>query len=201
MTRAGRRLVLFGAQLVRLLAGGLWECFQAVTGHLGPSPWVFCAGGPWFSQTGLRPTTSVNQDRQMPAVVTRPARGVVHMASSHTPWSAEGPGAEPIVEGPPTEVSVAGPPLGWLGAAAATAVASVLLWLPGSLMLHGVGYVMSTFLTLGLLAGFKRLDLRARQSAFYSPREQLPALIVGVTAVAVAGAMAHVWVLATYWAG
>jgi hypothetical protein len=64
--------------------------------------------------------------------------------------------------------------------------ASLLLWLPGSLLLHGVGYVLSTFITLGLLAGFKRQDLRARQSPFYAPRSNLGPISVAVTILAVA---------------
>jgi hypothetical protein len=120
------------------------------------------------------------------------------MAASHTSWGADGPGSEPTDQGSLPDASEATPPVGWLIAAAGTAFLSLLLWLPGSLLLHGVGYVLSTFITLGLLAGFKRQDLRARQSPFYAPRSNLGPMSVAVTILAVAGAMAHVWIITTF---
>jgi hypothetical protein len=116
-----------------------------------------------------------------------------------SPWSNGGP-AGTLDADDAIETSVH-PPVGLLTAAGATAVVTLLLWLPGSLLLHGVGYVLSTFVTLGLLAGFKRKDLRARQSPFYAPRSNLGPISVVVTVLGVVGAMAHVWVLTTFWAG
>jgi hypothetical protein len=116
-----------------------------------------------------------------------------------SPWSN---GPTGIVEpDDANETSWVHPPVALLAAAGATAVISLLLWLPGSLLLHGVGYALSTFITLGLLAGFKRQDLRARQSPFYAPRSNLGPISVVVTVLAVLGAMAHVWVITTFWAG
>jgi hypothetical protein len=127
--------------------------------------------------------------------------GEVLVSTSDTSWGDGGPATAPAGQDGTGVVSLVPPPTGWLVAAAGTATVSLILWLPGRLVLHGLGYILSTFITLGLLAGFKRLDLRARQSAFYSPRPQLSALAAGVTVVAIAGALLHVWVLATYWAG
>jgi hypothetical protein len=111
-------------------------------------------------------------------------------------WGTDGPSTsgDVVVD----EAPVA-PPSGLLYAACVTALASLLLWLPGGIPAHAAGYVLSTFVTLGLLAGFKRQDLRARQSAFYTPKSQLNQLALGVAVVAVAGAGTHVGVIATFW--
>jgi hypothetical protein len=111
-------------------------------------------------------------------------------------WGIDGPSASGDIA--VDDVPVA-PPNVLLFAACATALGSLLLWVPGGIPAHLAGYVLSTFVTLGLLAGFKRQDLRARQSAFYSPRSQLNQLAVGVAVLAVAGAGTHVWVIATFW--
>lgn len=132
--------------------------------------------------------------------MTSAGPGVVLVEVSRTPWGDGRPGSQEPDQGSSGDSSLSKPPLGWLGAAAAVAISSLVLWLPATLALHGVGYVLSTFVTLGLLAVAKRRDLRARQSAFYSPRSQLTPVSVGVTVLAVLGAMAHVWVLASYWA-
>jgi hypothetical protein len=116
-----------------------------------------------------------------------------------SPWG-EGPTGAVTADDEIVPTSVR-PPVGLLAAAGGTAVISLLLWLPGRLLLHGVGYALSTFITLGLLAGFKRKDLRARQSPGYAPRSNLGLLSVAVTVLAVLGAMAHVWVITTFWAG
>jgi hypothetical protein len=116
-----------------------------------------------------------------------------------SPWSNGPTGTVEPHDG--NETSSVDPPVALLAAAGGTAVISLLLWLPGSLLLHGVGYALSTFITLGLLAGFKRQDLRARQSPYYAPRSNLGPISVTVTVLAVLGAMAHVWVLSTFWAG
>lgn len=118
------------------------------------------------------------------------------MGPSGNAWGADGPSTsgDVVVD----EAPVA-PPSGLLFVACATALVSLLLWLPGGIPAHLAGYVLSTFVTLGLLAGFKRQDLRARQSAFYSPRSQLNQLALGVAVLAVVGAGSHVWVIATFW--
>jgi hypothetical protein len=116
-----------------------------------------------------------------------------------SPWSSGPTGTLEPDDG--NEASSVHPPVALLAAAGATAAISLLLWLPGRLPLHGVGYALSTFITLGLLAAFKRQDLRARQSPFYAPRSNLGPISVVVTVLAVLGAMAHVWVITTFWAG
>lgn len=93
------------------------------------------------------------------------------------------------------------PPVPLLAAAGVAALASLLLWLPGRLLLHVAGYVLSTFVTLGLIAAFKRADLKARQDPFYSPRPYLGKATVSVSVAAIAGAVLHTWVMATHWAG
>jgi hypothetical protein len=120
------------------------------------------------------------------------------VGSSELPWAFDGQGSDGDREASTDQVT---PPTNLLWAAGATALVSLLLWIPGTLLLHVAGYVLSSFVTLGLLAAFKRRDLRARQSAFYSPRSELSTLSVAVAVVAVAGAMGHVWVIATFWAG
>jgi hypothetical protein len=102
----------------------------------------------------------------------------------------DGSGSEPVST-----------PVTLLAAAAVASTVSVLLWLPDTLSSHILGYVLSTFITLGLLAAYKRQDLKARQSPFFSPRSGTSTVGLAVTIVAVAGAMAHVWVIATFWAG
>jgi hypothetical protein len=93
------------------------------------------------------------------------------------------------------------PPVALLAAAAGTALVSLALWLPGGIEFHLLGYGLSTFVTLGLIAGFKRADVRARQNPFYSPRSHLGTATLVVSLFAIAGAIAHTWVIATYWAG
>lgn len=82
-----------------------------------------------------------------------------------------------------------------------TVLLAIVAWFPGRLLLHAVGYILATFATLGLLAAFKRKDLEARQSAYYSPRPHLGSASISIAVAAVAAAVAHIWVIATFLAG
>lgn len=93
------------------------------------------------------------------------------------------------------------PPTPLLVSAGIAALLSVALWLPGGIAFHVAGYVLATFVTLGLLAAFKRQDLAARQSPYYAPRPNLGTTTAAIAAVSVSAAIAHIWVIATFMAG
>jgi energy-coupling factor transporter transmembrane protein EcfT len=112
-------------------------------------------------------------------------------------WSVDGPSA--CVDEPEEDTSPVTAPVSYLLAAAVTAIGSFVLWLPGRELFHVTGYVLSTFVTLGLLAAFTRGDLRARQSPYYRSVGPAAGLRIGIAVLAVACAMAHVWALATLW--
>jgi hypothetical protein len=97
-----------------------------------------------------------------------------------------------------TQVHPERPPVAILAAAAALTAVAALLWLPEMLTAHTAGYVISSFGTLGVLAAFKRVDLKRRQSPFYSPNPTLRRVELAIAVAAVALAVSHVWVIATF---
>lgn len=113
-------------------------------------------------------------------------------------WSADDHASDDGSSDAPVPVA---PPTGILIAAGVMALLSVAFWIPGSIVLHLAGYVLATFVTLGLLAAFKRQDLAARQSPYYTPRPHLGTATIVVAMVAVTAAVAHIWVIATFMAG
>lgn len=90
------------------------------------------------------------------------------------------------------------PPRPLLVLAAGIVAAAALLWLLAVPAAHGAGYVLSTFGGLGTIAWFTTVDLRRRQSPFYTPDRRLGSYRLALAVAAVAVASTHVWVLATW---
>jgi FtsH-binding integral membrane protein len=78
---------------------------------------------------------------------------------------------------------------------------SVVLLLPSVFALHALGYVLSSFVTIGLVAVFRRLDLERRGKVGYvaQPRLAIAATVLAGTGVMVAAL--HVWWIATELSG
>lgn len=99
------------------------------------------------------------------------------------------------------------PPASLLHSAAAVVAASLVCWLLGwrgafdtttpVTALYVIGYVMATFVGLGLIAAFVRTDQARRQSSTYSPKHWVGPTQKVVAAACIAAAAANVWNLAT----
>lgn len=100
--------------------------------------------------------------------------------------------AEPVA--PPRPVD---PPIHLLalgGLAAATGAA--LLTRPG-LGAAVLGYLLASVVTIALVGGFRRTDLRRRQHPHYRPRPVLTRVAAVIVVVGVLVAAAHTWTIAT----
>lgn len=106
-----------------------------------------------------------------------------------------------------TTFTLVHPPTARLLAAAAVAAASIGCRILGqSALLHdpstaeviyGAGYVLATFVGLGLTAAFSREDLRRREDSTYSPKPWTGRAQVAVAALCILAAVANVWAVAT----
>lgn len=88
-----------------------------------------------------------------------------------------------------------------LACAAGCVVASALLALPRVFSLHVAGYLLGSFLTILLVALYRRTDLERRARPDYFAH---PSLAVAATALAGLGTIVaglHVWWIATELAG
>lgn len=101
--------------------------------------------------------------------------------------------------GPPDAPSRAPRPL--LSAAAFCVGVSAVLLVPAVFAVHSLGYVLSSFVTIGLVAAYRRVDLERRGQPGYRAQ---PRLAMAATALAVAGVLVaalHVWWIATELSG
>lgn len=93
------------------------------------------------------------------------------------------------------------PPRTLLSGALFCVAASLVLLVPDVFAVHALGYVMSSFVTIGLVATYRRLDLERRGRVGYSanPRLDLAATVLAGSGVIIAAL--HVWWIATELAG
>ncbi len=93
------------------------------------------------------------------------------------------------------------PPRTLLSGALFCVAVSVALLLPDVFVVHLLGYLLSSFLTIGLVAMFRRLDTERRGHVGYvaQPRLDLSATVLAGSGVLVAAL--HVWWIATELAG
>ncbi len=118
-------------------------------------------------------------------------------------WGSDVPTAPPVnsafADGvrDSEQVEIKKPPVAWLaGSCAAVGIAVVLFVLPGSTK-HFVGYVLGSFLAIGAMGTFWRVDHQARCSPMYSPRPVFDALSRVALVCAVLASAAHVWFIAS----
>jgi hypothetical protein len=93
------------------------------------------------------------------------------------------------------------PPRTLLSSAAFCVAVSLVLVAPRIFALHVLGYVLGSFVTIGLVVLYRRLDLERRGRPGYVANHRLA---LAATALAAAGtlfAAIHVWWIATELAG
>ncbi len=93
------------------------------------------------------------------------------------------------------------PPRTLLSSAAFCVAVSLVLVAPRVFVLHVAGYLLGSFVTIGLVVLYRRLDLERRGRPGYLAD---PRLAVAATALAAAGTLfagLHVWWIATELAG
>lgn len=104
--------------------------------------------------------------------------------------------------GAPTGIQrAAGPPSPFLAAATAAVVGGAALVAVSSFAGHVAGYVLSSFVTIGLLAAYTRIDIMRRTDTRYRPARLQRRLGPLVAAAGIAVASLHVWAIATELAG
>jgi hypothetical protein len=90
------------------------------------------------------------------------------------------------------------PPVWALAGALASLVLSGILMVAGGEWAHGAGWALSSFVSIGFLAAYSRLDLRRAESEpRYVYRPDLARLRTVLAVIAFAGAVAHAWRFAT----
>ena len=94
-----------------------------------------------------------------------------------------------------------GPPIALLAAAAAAVAGGGILVAAPSFAAHVIGYVLSSFVTIGFLTAVTRLDVKRRHDPRYRPARSLRRLGPLLAAAGVAIAALHVWAIATELAG
>jgi hypothetical protein len=93
-------------------------------------------------------------------------------------------------------------PPGTLLAAAAFAVgAGVVLLVVDDFLLHVFGYVLASFVDIGLVAAFTRIDAGRRQHSHYVASHRLRRVIPVLVLLGLVVAAGHVWFIATELAG
>lgn len=100
-----------------------------------------------------------------------------------------------------TIAPVSRPPRELLLLAAASVVIGAALLVPAGVAVNVAGYVLSSFVTIGLLAAYQRVDVTRRNRPRYVADHRLRRLgpIVAVAGILVAAV--HVWRIATELAG
>jgi uncharacterized membrane protein YphA (DoxX/SURF4 family) len=106
-----------------------------------------------------------------------------------------------VAEHPDTIAPVTRPPRELLLLAAGSVIVGAALLLVTGLAVNVAGYALSSFVTIGLLAAYQRVDVARRNRPRYvaDPRLRRLGPIVAVAGVAVA--VIHVWRIATELAG
>ncbi len=84
----------------------------------------------------------------------------------------------------------------WLWAGVAAVVVSLLAQVPGTRAAHWVGYVLGSFVTILLVALYRRTDRRASSSPWYSPRPTLDRVAFTALLLGVASAVLHAYFIA-----
>lgn len=97
--------------------------------------------------------------------------------------------------------ATARPPRELLIAAFGCVVIGAGLLLPSTFRASIVGYVLSSFATIGLLAAFQRVDVSRRNRAGYVAQPWLRRLSPLLAIAGIAVAAVHVWRIATEIAG
>lgn len=70
----------------------------------------------------------------------------------------------------------------------------------GVISVHWIGYVLSTFVNVALVARFRALDQRLRENPFYTPMPVLRTVASGLLLTTYLVAAVHAWLLATHYA-
>ncbi|MCZ7535557.1 MAG: hypothetical protein M5T61_06165 [Acidimicrobiia bacterium] len=93
------------------------------------------------------------------------------------------------------------PPIPLLTAAAAAVAGGAALLAAPSFAGHVAGYVLSSFVALGLLGAFTRVDLIRRADSRYRVAPLVRRVAPAIAATGIAIAALHVWSIATELAG
>jgi 4-hydroxybenzoate polyprenyltransferase len=88
-----------------------------------------------------------------------------------------------------------------LSAAVFCVAVSAVLVVPSVFVLHVLGYVLSSFVTIGLVALYRRIDLERRGRVGYVAQPRLAVVANSLAGVGVIVAAIHVWWIATELAG
>ena len=90
------------------------------------------------------------------------------------------------------------PPVGLVLAAVATLGASAALFVLGDeLWAHALGYVLSTFVLIGLVARYRWTVVRLRANRSYAHNPTLDHVATALVVAGIAVAALHVWPIAT----
>ncbi len=93
------------------------------------------------------------------------------------------------------------PPRTLLSGALFCVAVSVALLAPDVFAVHLFGYLLSSFVTIGLVAMFRRIDLERRGQVGYVPHPRLDVVATALAGAGVLVAALHVWWIATELAG
>ncbi len=93
------------------------------------------------------------------------------------------------------------PPRTLLSAALFCVGVSVALLAPAVFAVHLLGYVLSSFVTIGLVATYRRVDLERRGQVGYRAQPRLDLAATALAGGGVLVAALHVWWIATELAG
>ncbi len=93
------------------------------------------------------------------------------------------------------------PPRTLLSGALFCVAVSIALLAPAVFAMHLVGYVLSSFVTIGLVATYRRVDLERRGQVGYRSQPRLDLMATGLAGVGVLVSALHVWWIATELAG
>lgn len=88
------------------------------------------------------------------------------------------------------------PPKALLIAGALASFSSVILHLPGERWANALGYLLGTFVSIFLVAFYRREDARRSASSRYSPEPTQAPIATGILIVGILSALPHVFHLA-----